>query len=192
MRINPHFTTVGEMANWSNFEKILLQFLESDHDFLLVGQTREVKSVYNELRDESAISLDLVQFLTLRICIRGELGIYELRWYLSKYATSLPFFQNFLSFKFIHRIFMVNKVLNRLQKMQVRRIALEALVGEVLSKGLIIPNYIEPNFSTVLISRDFCKALLDLNSSEILTPERAIFALARSAAFKCVRIANLV
>lgn len=192
MRINPCLSTVGEMANWSNFRITLLQFLESNCDFLLIGKTSEVKFLYTELSEESAISVDLVQFLTLRIYTRGELGIYELRWYLSKYTTSFSFLQKILDLNFIHRILTTNKILIRLKRMQVRRIALESLVGKFLSESLIIPNYIEPIFSTVLISRDFCKALLDLNSSGILTPERAIFALARSAAFKCVRIAKLV
>lgn len=192
MLINPCFLTISEMANWSNFKKILLQFLDSDFDFLLIGESHEVKFLCTKLREESAISIDLVQFLTLKIYTRGELGIYELRWYLSKLTTSFRFLQNILGLIFIHRVFIINDFLSRLRRMQVRRIALESLVGSFLSKGLIIPNYIEPNSSTVLISRVFCTALLDLNSSEFLTPERAIFALARSGAFKCVRIAKLV
>lgn len=174
---------------WVECVGILERFLEGDNNYLYLGDST-VEELLHVNHAKFSDKIDLVQFNTLKIFEKGELGIRELHWILSNYIASsrllrLVFF--IIPFK---RHNFVRHSLMRFQHMQKRRTVIAGLLGDFGVLGIAIPSYIEPRVSSFLLSRKFVSALLEFNSGGYLTLQRACFALARSSSYYCIRISG--
>jgi len=132
----------------------------------------------------------LIQFCSLGLFERGDLGIREIHWKVSDFITNSRAI-NLLMWnltKFPLTIF--QKLNTRLKSMQSRKRAVVSLMRGFATLGYPIPHYVEPKKSTVITSRSFVLALLECNPKGDLSFERSIFSLARTANFKCVRISG--
>jgi hypothetical protein len=179
-----------QIQNWSDYQSALIEFLASDERFIVLGNEGEIFEILMNLNVDSISQIDLLQFCDLGILGRGYLGIRELRWKISHFLVK----SNLVSKTTCALTFVTagatRKLQQRYNQMQTRNSAINNLVGELAGLGIAIPHYIEPCVSTVVISRKFAEALVELNSSGTLTFHRGIFAIARSSNYVCLRISG--
>lgn len=176
------------IQSWREFETVASNFLKSGESSLFIGGDLDLQEKIESFDAELLPDLDLVQFCNLRLLEKGELGIREIHWKVSDVLTGsktiyllLSFFSK-IPFKYVH------KYEARFTSMRVRRNSLVSIMRIFNMIGMAIPHYIEPRNTSVVMSRTYVHELLEFNSKGILSFERAFFALARTANYKCVRI----
>lgn len=178
------------IQSWREFETVASNFFESGESSLFIGGDLDLQEKIMSFDAESLPDLDLVQFCNLRLLEKGELGIREIHWKVSDVLTGsktidliFSFFSK-IPFKYFH------KFEARFISMRIRRNSLISIMRNFNIIGKAIPHYIEPRNTSVVMSRTYVHELLEFNSKGILSFERAFFALARTANYKCVRIAR--
>ena len=166
----------------------LNRFLESDSDFILISSNLELIQQISKIQDERLPEVDYIQFHKLKSLKKGELGIREIRWQFADFITSSKLYKSLRYVRLHNSSRALSTVLLRLVGMCKRRIALEALLNDFGTFGYVVPHYVEPVPSSVLISRRFASVLIQIIGGTNLSLFRAAFALSRTANFKCVRI----
>jgi hypothetical protein len=177
--------------SWQEFQLVALDFFETGEDYLLLLRNLEHQAKIMSCKNGLFPELDLIQFCDLGLFERGELGIRELHWKISDFITSSRAIELLVRGLAKIPVQAVKKLNTRHKSMQDRRRAVISLMRGFVTLGLIIPHYVEPRNTTVIISRSFTKALLEFNPNGVLSFERTFFALARTANFKCVRISRI-
>jgi hypothetical protein len=176
--------------SWLDFQDVAIDFLESGEDYLLLSKNSEEQQKFTSFELGQVPELDLIQFCSLGLFERGDLGIREIHWKVSDFITSSRAI-NLLMWnltKIPSTTF--QKLSTRHKSMQSRKRAVDLLMRGFATLGCPIPHYVEPKKSTVIISRSLVLALLEFNSKGDLSFERSFFSLARTANFKCVRISG--
>ncbi len=174
--------------NWEQYKVSLLDFLQTGEEYILLSTSALLRKkilayCYREFPD-----LDLIQFYDLALIEKGELGIREAHWKISEFLTSSSFIHWISRFSEKLHIKPSLKLSARLYLMRERRQSIHKIMKDFSSFGIVVPHYIEPRTSTVIISKSFAEALLEFNKNGDLSFARACFALSRTSNFKCVRI----
>ena len=180
----------SQIQNWSDYQSALIEFLASNERFIVLGNEKENFEILLNLNADAISQIDLLQFCDLGILGRGYLGIRELRWKISHFLVSSKLVSKAIRALTFVTAGATRKLQQRYSQMQIRNSAINNIVGNLAKLGIAIPHYIEPCVSTVVISRKFATALVELNSSGTLTFQRAIFAIARSSNYVCLRISG--
>lgn len=176
------------LQTWPEYRLVILDFLQTDEDYLILSTNPKLLQRIVSSHDGKLPDLDLIQFCDLAKFAKGELGIREIHWKISNFVTT-PGLINLLSKSLIQiQMETARKLIVRLNSMKTRRLVIYNLMKDFANLGIIVPHYIEPINSTVVISKTFAKALIEFNHQGYLSFERAYFALARTANYKCVRI----
>lgn len=191
MSIEIQSLPANSLETWPNYELILRAWLATGGDFLALNADDYSRTILDRHSQESLPKVDLVQFCSLRNFERGELGIRELHWKVNNLLVSSKLLRRLILMSPAGRFVNLSRIRVRYQNMVTRKCALDQIMGSFSRIGIVVPHYVEPRKSTIVISRNFAKSLLEFNSKGYLTFSRACFALARSSNFKCVRIANL-
>lgn len=178
----------GPFQSWKEWKQVISEFLLTEQEFLLFQENENLPKGLLDTPDTDLPDLDLIQFCSLKLFERGELGIREIHWRFSEFVTGCNTVNSTLQFLSRFRFKPVIKVAERLKLMRIRRKGLQALLKGFANYGILIPHYIEPQRSTILVSKTFARSLIEINSNGDLSLNRACFALARTANFKCVRI----
>jgi hypothetical protein len=186
--IESHSTKEISAAEWQTVHSILDEFLCSEDKFLFICRDDRNHSELSSINLESLKDVDLVQFLTLPLYKRGELGFREIRWALTSRISSLGCFIALSKIKFLQNAPIIRNFLIRLSGVRRREKVLELLLGDQFRKSIPIAHHIEPAPASVIISRNFAQALLSINRDGYLNFERTCFALARSSNFSCIRV----
>jgi hypothetical protein len=173
---------------WDEYAVILREFLKSKDSFLFLDGpiTEEYFQRVKTILKSSEV--DLVQFHSIKFFGRGTLGIPEWRWVISNCVTGSQLFRRIVRDVSRKKPRIFYGLVNRCAGMLHRRSAVERLLGDLTKTGIVIPHYIEPGFSTLVISRNFGSALLEYNANGVFSLHRACFALARSSNFLCFRV----
>lgn len=177
------------VRTWEACKPVMQEFLKSDCDFLFIPESESISPERFLISSIDLPQVDLIQFATLKLFERGELGIREIHWKISELVTGGSAISRLLQFffKFAH----IAKIASRHESMRHRRLVVRELSKDVAHFGIVIPHYIEPRDSSIIVSRSFVTALLELNNRDHLSMFRAIFALARTANFDSLRISDL-
>jgi hypothetical protein len=184
------FCVERPIHSWQEFQVVAIDFLKTDENYLLLSGNPEEQRKITSFELNQVPELDLIQFCSLGLFERGDLGIREIHWKVSDFITSSRAV-NLLIWsltKIPSTIF--QKLNTRHKSMQSRKRAVVLMMRGFAALGYPIPHYVEPEKSTVIISRSFVLALLEFNPKGDLSFERSIFSLARTANFKCVRISG--
>jgi hypothetical protein len=176
--------------SWQEFQVVALDFLETGGDYLFLSRNPEVQRKIMSFELGQVPELDLIQFCSLGLYERGELGIREIHWKVSDFITSSRAINVLMSNLAKIPLATVQQLNTRYKSMQSRRRAVVFMMRGFATLGYPIPHFIEPEKSTIIISRYFVLALLEFNSKGDLSFERSFFSLARTANFKCVRISG--
>jgi hypothetical protein len=176
--------------SWQEFHLVALNFLESDEHYLLLAKHFELQMKVMSCKEEALPELDLIQFCNLSLLDKGELGIREIHWKVSNLITSSRAVYVLLGILSKIPLNYIQKLQSRFASMQNRKRSVISLMKGFDSLGIAIPHYVEPRNTSLVMSRSFVQALLEFNPKGDLTFERAIFALARTANYKCVRISE--
>jgi hypothetical protein len=176
---------------WHEHSLALNRFLESNERILLLKTNKFEKSVFRQPPGVTSLNADLLQFCSLRTFQRGELGIRELHWLTSEFLIKSRLLRFILIDSALNKSKRLSTLIQRYQRMLNRKEVNDALLVDLEISGTVIPNYVEPQESNLIISRDFAEALLEFNSEGYLTLQRACFALARSSSFQCFRITRV-
>lgn len=178
------------VRTWEACKPVMQEFLKSDCDFLFIPESESISPEQFRIPPIDLPQVDLIQFATLNLFERGELGIREMHWKISELVTGGNAISRLLQFFF--KFAPIPKIANRYESMLQRRFVVRELSKDVAHFGIVIPHYIEPRDSSIFLSRSFVTALLELNSRDQLPMFRAIFALARTANFDCLRISGFL
>jgi hypothetical protein len=181
----------NSINSWEEFRVAALDFLETREDYLLVSRIPEEQVKIMSFESGQVPELDLIQFCTLSFLEKGELGIREVHWKASEFITSSKVIHLLMSSLIKIPLSAFRKIGTRYKSMQSRKQVIVSLMRGFATLGCPIPHYVEPRKTTVVVSRSFVIALLEFNSSETLSFERAFFSLARTANFQCVRISGI-
>ena len=174
--------------NWEQYKVSILDFLQTGEEYILLSTSALLREKILVYGYQEFPDLDLIQFYDLALIEKGELGIREAHWKISEFLTGS---------KLIHWISRLSVKLHiksalkfsvRLNLMRERRQSIHKLMKDFSSFGIVVPHYIEPRSSTVIISKSFAEALVEFNKKGNLSFARACFALSRTSNFKCVRI----
>ena len=176
------------VETWEACKPVMLDFLKTDCDFLFIPENESILPEQFRISSLELPQVDLIQFATLKPFQRGELGIRELHWKISEFITGRNAISQLLQFLF--KCAPIPKVASRYKSMRHRRSVVRAISKDVAYFGIVIPHYIEPQNSSIFLSRSFVKALLEINRKDQLSMCRAIFALARTANFDTLRISG--
>jgi hypothetical protein len=176
--------------SWNACKPVMQEFLESRCEFLFIPENESISLEQFNVFSPHLPELDLIQFCTLKPYQRGELGIREMHWILSDFIAGNKSIFQLLQFLHKSEIAPISKLFFRYSSIRNRRSAVQVISREFADFGIVIPHYIEPRNSTVFLSRAFVKALLEINVNNELSTFRAIFALARTANFSCIRISG--
>lgn len=176
------------VQTWEACKPVMQEFLKSDCDFLFIPESESISEEQFRISSIDLPKVDLIQFATLNLFERGELGIREIHWKISELVTGGNVISRLLQFffKFAH----IPKIASRYESMRQRRLVVRELSRDVAHFGIVIPHYIEPRDSSIILSRSFVTALLELNNKDKLPMFRAIFALARTSNFDSLRISG--
>ncbi len=177
-------------TDWKNCSELLSNFLESERQFLFVGEDSLRKICLEYLPDISSTNLDLVQFCTLGTLEKGALGIRELHWRVSNFIVLSRMFRLVLARIPFGHLGLFKPFIARYNGMISRKLVIDQMVGGLANVGIPIPHYIEPQNSSVIISRQFAYSLMRFNPDGLLDFNRACFALSRTSNFRCFRISN--
>jgi hypothetical protein len=176
--------------SWQEFQVVALDFLDTSEGYLLLSRNSEEQRKISSFELGQVPELDLIQFCRLGLFERGELGIREIHWKVSDFITSSRAI-NLLMWNLAKIPSTTFQKLNtRHKSMQSRKRAVVLIMRGFATLGCPIPHYVEPEKSTLIISRSFVLALLEFNPNGDLSFERSFFSLARTANFKCVRISG--
>ena len=177
-------------TDWKNYSELLSDFLESERQFLFVGEDSLRKICLEYLPDISSANLDLVQFCTLGTFDKGALGIRELHWRVSNFLVLSRMSRLVLTRIPFGHLGLFKPFINRYNGMISRKLVIDRMVGGLAAVGIPIPHYIEPQNSNVIISRQFACSLMRFNPDGLLDFNRACFALSRTSNFRCFRISG--
>ena len=180
----------GTFQSWKECKQIISEFLLTEDEFLLFPENENLPIQLLNSPDMDLPNLDVIQFCSLKLFERGELGIREIHWRFSEFITSCDAIYSLLQYLSRSRFKPVIRVVQRLRLMRSRRKGLQTLLNGFANYGIPIPHYIEPQSSTIMVSKTFAQSLIEVNSKGDLLFNRACFALARTANFKCVRISG--
>lgn len=185
------FTITSHYAEtWQEYELMLLEFLHGDEEFLAICRSPG-RGQFRDLYSEALLpKVDFLQFYSLKLFEKGELGVRELHWRINHALVNCKVLKKFDSFMPSLNSLKFQELRSRYRNMVFRKNALNHLLQGFASTGYPVPHYVEPRKSTVVISRQFARSLLEFNSSGELSFVRACFALARSSNFICIRIAS--
>ena len=175
---------------WQEFEIVALDFLGTSEDCLLLPKNSEEQERIMSFEPGQVPELDLIQFCNLGLFERGELGIREIHWKVSDLLTGSRAIDLLMGSLAKIQVKPFQKLHARYLSMHNRKRSLRSLLRGFALLGIAIPHYIEPRNSSIVMSRLFVKALLEFNAAGELSFERAFFALARTANYKCVRISE--
>lgn len=173
---------------WEACKPAMQEFLKSDCDFLFIPESESISPEQFRISSLDLPQVDLIQFATLNLFERGELGIREMHWKISELVTGGDVIPHLLQFFF--KFAPIPKIASRYESMRHRRLVVRELSKDLAHFGIVIPHYIEPRDSSIFLSRSFVTALLEVNSKDQLSMFRAIFALARTANFDSLRISG--
>ncbi len=176
------------VRTWEACKPVMQEFLKSDCDFLFIPESESISPEQFRIPSLDLPQVDLIQFATLNTFERGELGIREVHWKLSELVTADNAISRLLQFFF--KFAPIPKIASRYKSMRHRRLVVRELSKDLAHFGIVIPHYIEPRDSSIILSRSFVTALLELNNRDQLSMFRAIFALARTANFDSLRISD--
>lgn len=191
MIIETHWKQNNLQYNWQTVFSALNQFLISDDKFLLIcvdeGSHKSLSKVdLNKIND-----VDFVQFLSLPLRKRGEMGVREIRWVLTSKLSSASLLITLSKMPISQKIPLIKFFRYRISRVRRRESVLKSLLGEQFLRFTHIAHAIEPAASPIIISRAFARAVLSLNQNGYLNFERTCFALARSSNFICIRVTGL-
>lgn len=175
---------------WQDAKAVIVEFLESDYDYLFLPENDSISIKHFGVSYVYNPDVDLVQFATLRLWQRGELGIRESYWKFLEVFTASRIISLSIQLLSVSKSPYVSHIVRRYKSMQLRRLAIRRISKDFSRFGVVIPHYIEPISSTLFISKNFARALLELNVNNDLSLQRAFFSLARTANFDCVRISG--
>jgi hypothetical protein len=191
MSIEIHNINDDVLNSWPDYELILREWLATGGEYLALNADKSSSRILNSICQEPLPKVDLIQLCTLGNFEKGELGIRELHWKLSSVLVSSKFLRRSVLSLPSGRLMALSKLQIRLQQMVTRKYALDQILRDFSHIGIPIPHYVEPRTSTIVISQNFAKSLLEFNLKGYLTFDRAYFALARSSNFKCIRITGI-
>ncbi len=181
--------TVGtKLDSWDACQKVLRSFLISDEKHLLLYNQEYDLDGLPQLSESDVFSVDLIQFYKLGVLKKGELGIRELHFLLANFISRL------MTFKLINRLIagltigLPGEIHKRFTLVNQRQESINAALMSISDLGIVIPYYIEPYESTLLMSRKFALAILELGSNGDMTLFRICFALTRSSNFVSIRV----
>lgn len=177
------------VQTWETCKPVMQEFLKSNCDFLFIPESESISPERFRISSLDLPQVDLIQFSTLNLFERGELGIREIHWKITELITGDNAISRLLQFlfKFAH----IPKIASRYESMRHRRLVVRELSKDLAHFGIVIPHYIEPRDSSIVLSRSFVTALLELNKKDHLSMFRAIFALARTSNFDSLRISGV-
>ncbi len=184
------FTIQKQICSWQDFELIALDFLSIEESYLFLVRDSDLGAKILSYDDDSLPDLDLIQFFDLHLFEQGELGIREIHWRVANLLTSSGVVNFLIGASVNIQIKRVQKLHARYFSMLTRKRSLMSIMKDFAQLGNTIPHFIEPRNSSLVMSRTFVEALLEFNSAGELSLERAFFALARTANYKCVRISG--
>lgn len=185
------FCTQSPVCLWKEFQVVALDFLGTGEDYLLLPRNPEEQGKIMSFEPGQVPDLDLIQLCNLGLLGRGELGIREIHWKVSDLIIGSRAIELLIGTLEKIQVKPFQKLHARYLSMQNRKRSLISIVRGFALMGIAIPHYIEPQNSSLLMSRSFVKALLEFNTTGELSFERAFFALARTANYKCVRISGV-
>jgi hypothetical protein len=185
------FCTQSPITFWKEFQGVAQDFLGTGEDYLLLPRNSEEQAKIMSFEPGQVPDLDLIQFCSLSLLERGELGIREIHWKVSDSLTGSRAIDLLMGALAKIQVQPIQKLHARYLSMQNRKQALVSIIRGFALLGIVIPHYIEPRNSSLVMSRSFVKVLLEFNAAGELSLERAFFALARTANYKCVRISEL-
>jgi hypothetical protein len=184
------FTTQEHVYSWQEFELISLDFLKTEERYLFLVGDSDLREKILSFDDVSLPDLDLIQFFDLHLLEKGELGIREIHWRISNLLTESSVIVLLMGALVRVQVKLAKKIHTRYIFMLRRKRSLMSLMRQFALLGIAIPHYIEPRESPLVMSRSFVRDLLEFNTAGELSLERAFFALARTANYKCVRISK--
>ena len=184
------FCTQSPITFWKEFQVVAHDFLGTGEDYLLLPRNSEEQAKIMSFEQGQVPDLDLIQFCNLGLLERGELGIREIHWKVSDLLTGSGAINLLLGALMKIQVQPFKKLQARYISMHNRKQALVSIMRGFALLGIFIPHYIEPRNSSLVMSRSFVKVLLEFNAAGELSFERAFFALARTANYKCVRISE--
>lgn len=164
--------------------------MNTQHEFLLIQEQEDLNSKLNLDTISELPNVDIIQFCTLGLLEKGELGIREIHWKFSKLIAGSNSLNSLFQLFSKLGTAPILKISRRIKLMRLRSAALRILLKDFSHLGIIIPHYIEPRRSTLMLSRAFVQSLLEINLQGRLSLYRACFALARSSNFMSFRISG--
>jgi hypothetical protein len=176
---------------WLEYSSELNRFLASDEKTLFLRIKEDKKAIIQQSFRVTSLDADLIQFCSLRTFQRGELGIRELHWLVSESLTKSRSLQVIIENIPSNKSKKISMSIERYQRMLDQKKVNSKLLKDLGANGILISDYIEPQPSNLVLSRDFASALIEFNSNGYLSLERAVFALARSSRFRCYRILGI-
>lgn len=191
MSANRDKKQAASRVTWHEYSLMLEGFLESNEKVFFINMNELEECTPFQSPNIISLDADLVQFCSLKAFKKGELGIRELHWLISGFLTKSRLLRFILKDSALNKSKRFSTLIQRYQRMLIRKKVNDALLVDLEISGTVIPNYIEPREANLIVSRDFAKALLEFNSEGYLTIQRACFALARSSSFQCFRITRL-
>ena len=185
--------TVGtKLDSWDACQKVLRSFLISDEKHLLLYNQEYDLDDLPQLCESDVFSVDLIQFCKLGPLKKGELGIREFHFLLANLISRL------MTFRLINRLIagltngFTGEIHKRFTLVNQRQESINAALMSISDLGIVIPHYIEPCESTLLMSRKFALAILELGSNGDMTLFRICFALTRSSNFVSIRVRRIM
>ena len=185
------FCIQSPITFWKEFQVVAQDFLGTGEDYLLLPRNSEEQAKIMSFEPGQVPDLDLIQLRDLSLLERGELGIREIHWKVSYLLTGSGAIDLLMGALTKIQVKPIKKLHDRYLSMQNRKQALVSIMRGFALLGIVIPHYIEPRSSSLVMSRSFVKVLLEFNADGELSLERAFFALARTANYKCVRISGV-
>ena len=184
------YSAQSPIQSWKEFQIVAQDFLETGEGHLLISRDFKERAKITLLAMKQFPDLDLIQLCSLGLFRKGELGIRELHFKISELITRSRLIDLLMRGLWTVPIKRLQKLNARHKSMQDRRRAVILMLRDFAALGTIIPHYVEPRNTTMIFSRTFVRALLEFNTKGELSLERSIFALARTANFKCARISK--
>lgn len=167
-------------------DQLLSQFLASDAEYVMFSYDKELVDKVVSANNLNFYNIDLIQIYKMRLFSRGELGHRELRWVISDRIGKSFIARQICQIQ--SNSVLISPIVNRLSSLLRRRLAVRWWMKSLSDLGILIPSFIEPKKSSVLISRRFATAIRELRTEANLDFWRVCFSLARTDNFGCVRI----
>jgi hypothetical protein len=184
--------TVGaNIESWEACQKVLRAFLSTNESHLLLFNQERDLGRSPQLSVSDLSSVDLIQFYKLRVLKKGELGIREIHFLFANFISRL------MSSRSLNRLIagltirLPGEIYKRFTLVKQRRDSINAALMSVSELGIVIPHFIEPCESTLIVSRKFALAILELGSNGQMTLFRICFALSRSSNFVSIRVRGI-